>query len=489
MPGSSGDRRPPWNGAWAAASSSGAQAASPSAAVLGGGGSSASAYGVQETVPAGRPPVFNKPDREPVGRLAGPPPDRTKFADPELLEPEEDAEPEGSPPGGPPDEGPPGGGPPAPPPPPPPPPVLPVVQPADRSRVRKSKLEKQNMWKVLRDCFLYYSCLSDYACCAKIGFKVEMHDTVRAYREGWAQIIFAQVVTALWRLALALAFCGSNCPGFGAMFGVLVVAWDETPGYFSAYANEGAASVQSINQVMLTIVLFSALVRYHPDGPLADPKHVIMIGDLPMPLLSLGAQTGDVISHALNFLLRLVGAFFFLEQFRHTVQVLARDRAGANGRVVKDREVRFERGESRGLCPLDMGCRQHDLHHVNGEGLQSLPRLLPRMVKACAALDTAAVRNRFEAALDSYLDDPEHFKYYLGSQPAGEARDFREGALRAFWIKRGAGRASDRELEFICVMCNGDWRLIGVIEHYCPGPSCCRGEDDARQKLRVNLKK
>jgi hypothetical protein len=243
----------------------------------------------------------------------------------------------------------------------------------------------------------------------------------------------------------------------------------------------------AVNQVMLTVIMAAGLLSITPPGASpGDPRrHILIVMDVPVPPQTLGRQTGVVLSMVLQSLLRVVGLQSFLEVFLHTCWAFLRDRAPQNGIVVKDAKRTYELGI--GPPAMDLGCRQHDAHHCVGEGLQSMPRLLPRLVKATAAMSTAAVMYRFECALQTYLEDPDHFDFYVGTQPHGPEREFREMAMQLFWTARGAGRASAREIAFLMCMLNGNWQRIGVLEHYCPGPECCRDADHAREKLRRHL--
>jgi hypothetical protein len=155
--------------------------------------------------------------------------------------------------------------------------------------------------------------------------------------------------------------------------------------------------------------------------------------------------------------------------------------------LIKDSERRKELGRERGHHTLDMGCRLHDSHHCVGEGLSSIERLLPRIVKATGAQDTSPIMHRMKRALLKWLEDEDHTKYFIGEQPEGPAKRFRLAALEAFWIVHGAGRRSEREYAFIQMLVNGNWKNRGALEHYCPGPHCCSGEEDWRAKLRKHL--
>jgi hypothetical protein len=276
------------------------------------------------------------------------------------------------------------------------------------------------------------------------------------------------------------------------MMAVVLLAWDETPGHYSVYREEEAKVHQSINQCMLTIMLwatcFSFRERGAPPGALPRDKYVILLGDMPLPLLALSRQTGEVLAGALSFLLRLTGVMQVIELFGLQVLAFARDRAGANGRVVKNKEKEHPLTATSPVV-FDNGCHQHDLHHCVGEGLCSITRLLPRVVKATGAMDSTGVAERLQKGLEEYLEDDAHIAFFVGQQPDGAAKTYRLGAMKQFLVKRGAGWVSETEWEFFMTLINGDWQRLGIVEHYCVGPRCCLGREDFKRKLRAHLPK
>jgi hypothetical protein len=468
----------------------GGSADDPTERGAGWGGSSASSSSAAarpplEVVPAGRPPFLRRIHGFPVGaRLAG---EVILPTADEQGPPDDPSDPDAPGPADPP-EAPDGGGA-APPPPPPPPPGDSESQSQKKAGRKRKGLKNLDDWRQLRDTFLYHSSLTDTAAAERAGHP---RDMVRTLRFGWAQKLFRQSIVALLVLGTVIRFCVQH-QGMKALLAVIVRAWDETPGWYSVYVREGDLVHQSVNQCMLTVIAFAALVELAPRSVAAGEEgrvqHLIILGEMPQPLLAVGRQTGRLLAFALFYLTKLSGLWDFMRNFGHTVSGYARDRAPSNGMVIKHGERSHELGEELSHLCHDQGCRLHDAHHCCGEGLSSISRLLPRIVKGSAAMDSSGVSHRFRTALEEFLDEPDSLVVFVGQQPDGPEKSFRELALLLFWIARGKGRASDKEVAFVRAMLNGNWLRRGVLEHYCPGPHCCVNEADTRYKLKKFLPK
>ena len=57
-------------------------------------------------------------------------------------------------------------------------------------------------------------------------------------------------------------------------------------------------------------------------------------------------------------------------------------------------------------------------------------------------MDSSAIIYRFQEALREFLDEETSLEVFIGNPPAGPERDYREAAMKLFWIKRGKGTAS-----------------------------------------------
>ena len=105
-------------------------------------------------------------------------------------------------------------------------------------------------------------------------------------------------------------------------------------------------------------------------------------------------------------------------------------------------------------------------------------------------MDTVGIIDRFQEALKEHLEEPGNLEVFVGQQAPGPGKDYREGAMALFFVDRGQGMASERERKFVEQLLNGDWRKVGVIQHYCMGPSCCNGgEPETRRKLVAHMGK
>jgi hypothetical protein len=233
-------------------------------------------------------------------------------------------------------------------------------------------------------------------------------------------------------------------------------------------------AVSQFAKVLQSEVRMGLLVK-----PVGSDGFTLIWGHLPTLLQAMDRCTAEVLHSALQDSTIFPGIGQLESRCGVRINITCADRAASNKRLEATMHCR-EDADSQ--LRLSIDCELHKAFLAQSKQFAFVPADISGTISLGMALRGSGSMEIFRKTVVAWMK--RRLKVYRGAFPAGpgtEAHRYREAVLSLFASSGpGSSTTSAKRAALLRAFVNGDLRVRGEVQHFCP-PGHCRSEEDTMQ--------